>query len=203
MFLDVDGDGDSDLVLAIEWGPIKILLNEGGRFALAPASAGFDQRFSRWLGIASGDFDGDGRPDIVATSWGTNIRPAVDSLHPLLLYWGHFNSDQIYDLLLAQRDDHLKAVAPLASYARLTRAFPDVATRVRSFTAYGDATIDQVLGPAAKTAYTFGATSLEQVIWFNRGNGRFEARSLILFLPGFYDVCEKMTDMINKSEMTS
>jgi hypothetical protein len=177
LFADVDQDGDPDLLLAIEWGPLKLFLNTDGRFAPAPASWGLGDRYSRWLGLATGDFDEDGRLDIVATSWGRNTRARVDSLHPLLLYFGNFDADQTIDLVLAQRDDRLNAVAPLASFARLSRAIPGVAERIRTFGAYADATVDQILGSAAANAVRLGANSMEHVVWFNRGN-RFEANAL-------------------------
>jgi len=177
LFADVDADGDPDLLLAIEWGPLKLLLNTDGRFTPAPETSGFGGRYSRWLGIATGDFDEDGKLDIVATSWGRNTRTQVDSLHPLLLYFGNFDQDQTIDLLLAQRDDRLNAVAPLTSFARLSRAVPGVAERIRTFTAYGDATVDQVLDSVALKGPRLGANSLEHVLWLNRG-GRFEATPL-------------------------
>lgn len=61
---DVDGDGDPDLVLAIEFGPNIILLNDGsGRFAVAPSNRlparDFDSE-----DVALADFDGDRDPDL-------------------------------------------------------------------------------------------------------------------------------------------
>ena len=32
VFSDIDNDGDSDLLLALEWGPITILENNNGKF---------------------------------------------------------------------------------------------------------------------------------------------------------------------------
>ena len=73
MFADIDGDGHPDLVLAREWGSILVLLNRNGSFVPAPDSWGFNKWTSRWIGIAAGDLDGDGKLDLVATSWGRNV----------------------------------------------------------------------------------------------------------------------------------
>jgi hypothetical protein len=186
LFADLDGDGDPDLVLAIEWGPIKVFLNADGRFSPA-GGLGFERWFSRWLGVATGDFDEDGRLDLVTTSWGRNTRTRADSLHPLLLYFGNFDSDETIDLVLARHDERLGAVAPLASFGRLSRAITGVAERVRTFTAYADATIDRVLDTAGAKALRLGANSLDHVLWLNRGD-RFEPRPLPLeaqFAPSF------------------
>jgi hypothetical protein len=187
VFADIDGDGDSDLLLAREWGSIVLLLNEGGRFSRAPASWGLDRWSSRWNGIATGDLDGDGRLDIVATSWGRNTVAQADSARPLLLYFGQFDSNPTVDMLLARRDDRLGGPAPLVGFARLSAAVPDIAVRIRTFSNYADATVERVLGPAAASAATLGANTLDHMMFLNRGD-HFEPRPLPLeaqFTPAF------------------
>jgi hypothetical protein len=48
-----------------------------------------------------------------------------------------------------------------------------IAERLQTFHAYAEATLDQVLGPAAATALRLGANSAEQLVWHHRGT-RFE-----------------------------
>ncbi len=177
VFADLDGDGDPDLLLAREWGSIILLLNQGGAFSRAPDTWGLDRWPSRWNGIATGDLDGDGRLDIVATSWGRNTVVQADSAHPLLMYFGHFDANASLDLLMARYDPRLGAPAPTVGFARLSAAVPDIAIRLRTFTAYADATVEQVLGPAAPRALRLGATTLDHMAFLNRG-GRFEAQPL-------------------------
>ncbi|HEV8613460.1 MAG TPA: FG-GAP-like repeat-containing protein, partial [Gemmatimonadales bacterium] len=178
LFSDLNQDGWPDLVLSTEWGPLKVFWNDHGRFAPAP-NLGLDRFFSRWLGLASGDFDGDGRPDLVATSWGRNVRAQADSTRPLYLYFGNFDSNSSLDLLLARDDSRLGGLAPLASFARLSRAVPDIAARLRTFHAYADATMEQVLGPAFKSALRLGANTFDHLLWLNRGD-HFEPHPLPL-----------------------
>ncbi|MGQ0704484.1 MAG: CRTAC1 family protein, partial [Gemmatimonadales bacterium] len=178
LWSDVDQDGDSDLLLAIEWGTIKLFRNDAGR--LAPATGmGFEGIYSRWLGLASGDFDGDGRPDLVSTSWGRNIRWQADSLRPLYLYFGDFDGNGSLDPLLAQDDPRLGGPAPLASFARLSRAMPGITQRLRRFQAYADATVDEVMGGVVPNTMRLGTNNFESLIWLNRGN-RFEPHPLPL-----------------------
>ncbi len=187
LFADVDGNGWPDLVVAIEWGAIRLFLNDGGRFRSVPAP-GLSDLYSRWNGLATGDLDGDGRLDIIATSWGRNTDYHASQDRPLFLYSGFFTERGRPGVLLAQEDPRTGGVAPLTSFARLQMALPSVALRLRTFTAYADATVDQVLGPLASGAIRLGSTTMDHMVFLNRGE-RFEAQPLPLeaqLAPAFY-----------------
>jgi len=186
-FSDINGDGAPDLLVTVEWGGIRIFLNHGGRFTEANFT-GLTNLHGRWNGLATGDLDGDGRLDIVATSWGRNVDyPASDS-QPLLLYTGFFTGRGRPDIVFAQEDPRIRAPAPLESFDRLISAWPGVAQRIATFSAYADANMEQVLGPAAKGAVRLGATTLDHMVFLNRGD-RFEAHALppeAQLAPAFY-----------------
>ncbi len=70
IFVDLDGDGLQDLVVAQNTGEVEILRNlGGGHFERAPFSSGY----GFWMGVAAGDFDGDGDPDLVFTNVGDSF----------------------------------------------------------------------------------------------------------------------------------
>ena len=83
VFSDLNGDGYPDLALACEWGSIRVFLNERGRFKEATEKLGLNQFKGWWNGVSTGDFDGDGRLDIVGSNWGRNSRYESHRAQPL------------------------------------------------------------------------------------------------------------------------
>ena len=55
---DLDGDGDPDLVLACEWGPVRVFVNESGVFRDVTIESGLAGHRGWWSGVTTGDLDG-------------------------------------------------------------------------------------------------------------------------------------------------
>jgi hypothetical protein len=138
--------------------------------------------------VTTGDLDGDGRLDIVATSWGRNTTYRVDAAHPLFLYYGDFSGTRRWDMIEAQYDDRLHDIAPLTPLGRLMTALPAVRLRMRTFAAYANAALPSLLGTALDSARRLEARTLDHYVFFNRG-GTFAAVPLpaeAQFAPAFY-----------------
>lgn len=83
-FADYDGDGDWDLFVADTVGPLtltpeearrakggcRLYRNDGGTFSDVTREAGLGDLKGTYMGAAWGDFDNDGHPDLVVTSYG-------------------------------------------------------------------------------------------------------------------------------------
>ena len=179
VFADMDGDADDDLVVAREWQSIQLLINERGSFRPAQGvlSQELERWTSRWNGLATGDLNGDGRLDIVAASWGRNTVFQPDSGRSVVLLHGPFGPSGVEEMLVAQHDPRIGALAPLNSYPRVRVAVPDLTDRVRRFVEYADASIEQVLGPAMASVTRRPITTLDHMVFLNHGD-RFVGAAL-------------------------
>ena len=176
---DIDGDGDSDLALACEWGPVRLLRNDRGVFHDATSEAGLASRRGWWNSVTLGDFDNDGRLDIVAGNWGLNSKyeHSYQPLQPLLVYHGDFDSDGRYDVVEAHHDKQMNCLVPERGYSCSSRAMPYIRQSLGTFRAFATSPLEQIYGPAFRQARSAGADTLAHTIFLNRGR-RFEAREL-------------------------
>ena len=176
---DLDSDGRPDLILACEWGPVRVFKNQGGRFVDATAQLGLEKRKGWWTGVNTGDFDGDGKLDIVAANWGRNSRYEHFRQQPLRIYYGSFNGDTGVQTLECHFDPRMQQYIPWRRLDDAAKAMPFLQAKFETFEAFSAASVDQLLGDRLSNATILDANWLETTVLFNRGNG-FEAKPLPL-----------------------
>ena len=74
VFSDIDNDSDLDLILARQWNSPLVLINERGRFGDQTAKWKLSGFHGLWNGVNAGDFNNDGRMDLLMTNAGRNFR---------------------------------------------------------------------------------------------------------------------------------
>jgi hypothetical protein len=115
---DLDGDGDPDLLLALEWGPITAFINQGNHFEQKPLATGSGW----WNFVVAGDFDGDGDIDILAGNTGMNSRFHPTPAEPVRMYVNDFDDNGRVDQILTY---YVKGKEiPFANFEELTKALP-------------------------------------------------------------------------------
>ncbi|MBM3844756.1 MAG: hypothetical protein FJ405_00525 [Verrucomicrobia bacterium] len=187
VFTDLDGDGLPELVLACEWGPVRVFHNRGGLLSETTVSLGLDRYIGWWTGVSVGDFDEDGRMDVVAANWGRNHKYQARLSHDLRLYAGDLDENGTWDLVEASFEPQLAKEVPLRDFETLSRSLPFLREQFGSYRAFASAGTREMFGERLGTASIHSVNWLDSTLFLNRGD-RFVAQSLPIeaqFSPAF------------------
>ncbi|QKZ13424.1 VCBS repeat-containing protein [Spirosoma sp. KUDC1026] len=173
---DINRDGWPDLVLAGEWMPMTVLINQKGKLTDQSVQWFPANTEGWWNCLAVADFDKDGDMDVVAGNYGLNTQWKASTRTPVTLTYSDFDNDGNIDPFLAyyvgnksypyaSRDEALSQVAMLKG------RFPD-------YTQYANATLTDLFKPEElKRASQNTANWMATTYWENQ-NGRFVAHRL-------------------------
>jgi hypothetical protein len=149
---DVDGDGWVDLILALDWGGIRYWGNRSGQgFEDRTGTAGFDAIGTGWWSsLASGDFNGDGRPDYAVGNVGLNTVYSYFPGRTAQIFYGKFDR-RSRNLLIEgyEEDDRL---VNRRTFKALSRELPVLRKRFKSNNDFAGASLGEIVGEEALAA---------------------------------------------------
>jgi enediyne biosynthesis protein E4 len=174
---DLDADGYPDLIAACEWGPVRVFRNDHGRLRDFTETWGLAPHTGWWTGVTTGDFDGDGRLDIVAGNWGRNSLYQASPKQPLQIYYGNFAGGEGLDIIETEFDPTRERTVPLHQRDFMQAALPYVLERFPTHAAWSRASVEDVIRDRPGPARHLSVTTLASLIFLNRG-GKFERRDL-------------------------
>ncbi len=169
-FADLNSDTWPDLILGLEWGPIRVFLNREGRFEDATESMGFLPYQGWWNGIATGDFNNDGALDLVATNWGQNTRYESVRERPLEIRYGAIGTGGQTVGIESFVESGTGRNRPWVDWDQIGLALPEVKRRFPTYRAYAEGTTDRILAPYRTRLKTLSANTLESMIFLNEGD---------------------------------
>ncbi len=199
-WVDYDGDGDQDIIIAGDWMPVKVFENQEGKFIDVSAATGLMHTNGLWNTLEAGDFDNDGDIDFVAGNMGLNSRIKASRDKPATMYINDFDGNGVAEQIICTYNGDKQY--PLVNRQDLLIQIPGLKKKYPAFDDYKEQQIENIFGPeivarSVKLDVFTTATSL----FINNGNGVFETHVLpveVQFAPVY---AIKMIDFDGDGDM--
>ena len=139
---DLDGDGNLEMVVVGDWMPIHVFSERQGKFVETSAEMGFEKTGGFWNCILAGDWNADGKTDLLFGNMGTNTRLLASVDTPLRMYVNDFDQNGSVEQIITQYEGD-KAY-PIVLKNTLLKQLPALRKNLLNYAAYKDKTIEDL-----------------------------------------------------------
>jgi hypothetical protein len=172
-FVDLDDDGDMDLVVAGEWMPLSFFENQDGRFTDVTERTGLKDTEGWWFSLTPADLDGDGRTDLVCGNIGWNNKFHATPAKPLNVYWHDMDDNGQPDIVLAKGTE--ERCLPVRGRECSSQQVPGIIQKFPTYEGFANADVFQIYGAGKmREALHLKMHHMRSGILLNRGGWRFE-----------------------------
>ncbi|MFN5936434.1 MAG: VCBS repeat-containing protein [Sphingobacteriales bacterium] len=176
VWVDLDGDKDLDLAIALEWGGVEGFIREGNGFQKKPISV----KKGWWNTIKAVDIDRDGDQDLLLGNQGENSRIRPTIAEPVRMYYDDVDGNGLKEQLVTY---YLKGQEiPFAGKGELDKQIPSLKKTFLYAGDYAKADVRQIFGSdKLNKAKQFTAETFSHICLLNRGKMNFEEQTLPYF----------------------
>ena len=185
MFADVNKDGWPDLIIAGEWMPVTIFINNHGKFK----KQNNNLPSGLWQSLYTTDINGDGFPDIITGNYGLNSKLQA----PLKLYVKDIDGNGTIDQLLTYTKNNNEYT--FLGKDELEKQLPFIKRDYLQYNAFAEKSFQEIWGKYLNDALVLNAQNLANCVFINDGKGNFIVQRLpagMQYTPLFAFVAFKM-----------
>ncbi len=184
LWSDFNGDFWPDLILACEWMPIRLFLNEQGSLREATEEFGISDFRGWWNSLAAADLDDDGDIDYVAGNFGENLYFKCNAEEPLRIYAKDLdNNGSIDPLISCYWPDSLGNRNEYLYHPRqdLIKQFVGIRKKYNTYAEFGEATVPEMFDDEEMSgALVYEANWMKSSVLENLGGDGFAVHPLPL-----------------------
>jgi hypothetical protein len=175
--VDLDQDGFDDLILAEEWGKVRIFQNRNGQFFERGMDLSHKLGGGWWRSVTTADFDQDGDMDLIIGNLGDNQLDQPSPERPVRLYYGDFDRNGTRDQVLT----YFNAENEVVKYPRdlLIAQIPVIKKRFPDYNSYAIADLKRTFrADELALARKYEVTNSSSYYLENLGGFNFELTKL-------------------------
>lgn len=178
-WVDIDGDGDADLLVVGEYMPVRIYINEGGNLIDHTDQSGLAESQGWWNRIVSADIDGDGDADFILGNHGLNSRFKAAPDKPIRMYVSDFDQNGTIEQIVCRYEGDKSY--PMVLRHDLVRQIPSLKKKYLKYESYKGQSIDDMFTTDQLAhAVKLEARIMESSVLINDGKGTFSLKPLPL-----------------------
>lgn len=178
-WVDIDNDGDNDLVVIGEYMPIRVFVNTDGKLIASADQPGLEKSNGWWNAIESADLDADGDMDLVLGNHGMNSRFRASTDTPVCLYVNDFDGNGTIEHIVCTFNGAKDY--PMVLRHDLVTQIPSLKKKYLKYETFRDETVSDIFSAEQlEHAVELKAYEMRSSIAINDGRGHFTLKALPL-----------------------
>jgi hypothetical protein len=179
VWMDVNQDKKNDLIVVGEWLPVSVFVNVSNKLQ-NDSKKYFDKAYCGWWNkISTGDFDRDGKLDLIIGNMGLNTQFIVSDLEPAEIYFKDFDNNGSVDPLFCY---YIQGKSyPYVTRDELLEQLGVFRKRFPTYKSYADAALPDLFNEKELSSFShLRADHLETSFFKSSADGKFHLSPLPL-----------------------